>query len=58
MSRTDLPAISQTVRRALDVTGCVGVADMAVELVRVRAERDALREELAKAKKQIDGMWR
>jgi ABC-type branched-subunit amino acid transport system ATPase component len=42
MARTDLPAMSRTTQRALELTGCVGVADMAVELMLVRERQRQL----------------
>ncbi len=41
--RTDLPSIQREVMRALVLTNCAGVADMAGELIHVREELKTLR---------------
>jgi len=40
------PVVSPTVQRALTLTGCAGVAEMAAELIEARTQRDAALKEI------------
>ena len=48
------PPVSGTIQRALALTGCAGVAEMAAELIEARTQRDAAEVQRYAALKEID----